>query len=108
MQSWIVELNQTSQDEFPVQRVVKKVYTVSNKEKNETDISVDLPLREKKVFTKAPEKDNVEKDNVKKVVKGAVKIEKKNKAKVMGTSCGNKKNKEKIQDDAVGDVEDIT
>ncbi|XP_019086352.1 PREDICTED: uncharacterized protein LOC104720653 [Camelina sativa] len=55
--SWIVEMKQTSHDEYPVQRAVRKVYTVINKEKKEEDeISENLPLLEKKESIKVEKK----------------------------------------------------
>ncbi|KAG7548216.1 hypothetical protein ISN44_As12g034170, partial [Arabidopsis suecica] len=75
--SWIVEENPTSHDGLPIQRVVKKVYTVRNKKKKEGEISDDLVLFEKKDGTKA-ERKNYEKAAVKleatkTVVKGSSK-----------------------------------
>ncbi|EFH48615.1 hypothetical protein ARALYDRAFT_911032 [Arabidopsis lyrata subsp. lyrata] len=57
--SWVVEENPTSHDGLPIQRVVKKVYTVRKKEKKEGEISGDLILFEKKDGTK-PERKNYE------------------------------------------------
>ncbi|EFH46543.1 predicted protein [Arabidopsis lyrata subsp. lyrata] len=54
--SWVVEENPTSHDGLPIQRVVKKVYTVRNKKKKEGELSDDLILFEKKEGTKAERK----------------------------------------------------
>ncbi|XP_010470134.2 PREDICTED: uncharacterized protein LOC104750086 [Camelina sativa] len=58
--SWMVEMKETSKDEFPVPRVVKKVYTVSNKnKKTKTKISADLPLCEQTYVTEDHQKNLV-------------------------------------------------
>ncbi|XP_010495393.2 PREDICTED: uncharacterized protein LOC104772485 [Camelina sativa] len=62
--SWIVEMKQTSQDEFPVQRVVKKVYTIKNKKKEEDEISENLPLFEKKESLKVEKKETSKKKKI--------------------------------------------
>ncbi|XP_019094411.1 PREDICTED: uncharacterized protein LOC104759246 [Camelina sativa] len=62
--SWIVEMKQTSQDEFPVQRVVRKVYTVKNKKKEEDEISEKLPLFEKKESVKVEKKETSKKKKI--------------------------------------------
>ncbi|XP_010412458.2 PREDICTED: uncharacterized protein LOC104698759 [Camelina sativa] len=83
--SWMVEMKQTSHDEFPVQRVVRKVYTVkNNKKKEEDEISENLPLFEMKESVKVEKKESV-------------KVEKKNTSK-----------KKKIHGFSYDDVEDIT
>ncbi|CAL9216949.1 unnamed protein product, partial [Arabidopsis halleri] len=46
--SWKVEEKPSSVDGLPVQRVVKKTYTVQKKVKKEGEISEDLILVEKK------------------------------------------------------------
>ncbi|XP_010445337.1 PREDICTED: uncharacterized protein LOC104727988 [Camelina sativa] len=59
--SWIVEMKQTSHDEFLTQRVVRKVYTVNNKRKEEDEISENLPLFEKKESVKVEKKNTSKK-----------------------------------------------
>ncbi|XP_010502950.1 PREDICTED: uncharacterized protein LOC104780165 [Camelina sativa] len=71
--SWIVEMKETTNDEFPVPRVVRKVYTVKNKkERREDDQSEDLSLCEMKDATKGKEKSSL----AKVAVKSAIKVEK--------------------------------
>ncbi|XP_019099128.1 PREDICTED: uncharacterized protein LOC109125245 [Camelina sativa] len=79
--SWMVEMKETSKDEFPFPRVVKKVYTVSNKKKkSETEISADLPLCEQNYFTQDHQKnfvgDVLKKLGRKNACPAAVKVEK--------------------------------
>lgn len=87
-------MKQTSEDEFPVQRVVKKVYTVKSKKKKEGETSENLILCEKKDTTKVHKKVGP-KDETKKIT---VKQEKKDSPK------RNKKKERTVNDD----IEDIT
>ncbi|XP_010425782.1 PREDICTED: uncharacterized protein LOC104710820 [Camelina sativa] len=97
--SWMVEMKPTSNDEFPVPRVVKKVYTVSNKKnKTESEISADLPLCEK----------NYQKNIVGDVLKKLGRKNEKPKAAVVGESTEHNKKKGKRPAVAVDELEDIT
>ncbi|XP_010475070.2 PREDICTED: uncharacterized protein LOC104754548 [Camelina sativa] len=79
--SWMVEMKETSKDEFPVPQVVKKTNTVSNKKKkSETEVSADLPLCEQTYVTQDHQKnlvgDVLKKLGRKNVRPAAVKVEK--------------------------------